>query len=677
MPNQIHLNQIRQDLLNDFVNTRISSATGTLFSIVTGQQVTTGQFDDRYVNVTGNEPVSGIKSFDSRPLVSGTGVLLSGEPLAVKQTGVLASSGNLQETGRNLQNQIDTISGITGTYTGIFYPRTGNPSGFTQVKVTGSNSLQFVNITGIGSVRTILSGTNTILISGDPIGMGTNTTGVMSVGAIGSVNTGLFTGHIILSGGGNITVFTGVNNRIHISGDTGAYANFLTIGAVAGVVSLIATGYFPSGRVSGNAVISGADSVRVYTGVNGSIVVSGLPLGVSSLAATGTVNTGFFTGNILLSGAGNITIYTGTNPLIIISGDTSSFITTGQTGVFAASGNLFATGANLQNQFDRLTGSSCVFDSGIQTNVTRQTFIFPITFSQPPFVFTQLKYLGNTGTSSPVIAISGVTTTGFTGVYNTGVTTTGYVLSIWATSGANAWQSTITSTTSVSSSLTDWWNNNPDRPSSVASNWDDEFKHTGSIPTSPTGKWFWINQGNATAIITGDHLRMRDIGTSDSVSALYQPISGTNTTGNSWAITAKLKLNDLTYRTTTKCGLFMSGSGSRLIGWGYRTNASDSSVQTLYTGGYASATSVIESNTTFLLIGNELYLRILNTGIDGTGLFYQYSRDGYSYRTIFSGLTTGFLNEGVMNVGLFVDALNSSATFIDYDFFRLTTGIYF
>jgi hypothetical protein len=678
MSNLIHLNQLRQDLLNDFVNTRISSATGTLFSTVTGQQVTTGQFDRIFVHLTGNETISGQKAFDRRPTLSGTGFLLSGEPLSVNQTGLLASSGNLGATGANLQNQINAISGFTGNYTGMFYPLTGNPSGFTQIKVTGSNSLSFGNFTGIGSARVILSG-STILISGDPIGMGLFTTGVTSLGATGSINTGLFTGNIVLSGGGNITVFTGANNTIHISGDTGAYANFLTLGTTAGVISLTTTGTFPSGRVSGSVFVSGADSVRVYTGANNSIVVSGIPIGVRSIGATGTVNTGFFTGDILLSGAGNVTVLTGVSPLLIISGNTSSFVTTGQTGTLASSGNLFATGSNLQNQINRITGSSCLFDSGIQTNITRQTFLFPILFAQPPTVFTQLKYLGNTGTSSPTIGISGITTSGFTGVYNTGFTTTGYALSIWATSGANAWQSTLTSTVSAPTSLTSWWSNNPDRPPDVASNWDDEFTHTGSIPTSPTGKWIWINQNNATAIITGNNLRLRDIGTSDSISALYQPISGTDTTGNSWAITAKLKLNDSSYRATCKAGLFMSGTGSRLIGYGYRTNSTDSSVQTLYTGGYASATSVTESTTTFLLIGKDLYLRILNTGggATGTGLFFQYSRDGYSYRTVFSGVNSGFINETIGNVGVFIDALNSSSAFIDVDFFRLQTGIFF
>jgi hypothetical protein len=676
MPNRIDLNQIRQDQLNTFVNTRIESSTGTLFSQITGSALTSGFFDDRYINVTGNELVTGAKSFFSRPQVSGTGILLSGEPLSVGQTGLLASSGSLQATGQNLQTQINTIGGITGTYTGLFYPRTGNPSGFTQIKVTGSNALTIGNFTGVGSARVILSGSS-ILISGDPLGMGLFSTGVTSLAASGTINTGLFTGNLILSGGGNITVFTGANNTIHISGNTGAYANFLTLGATAGVVSFNTTGFFPSGRVSGNVVISGTDSTRVYTGENGTIIVSGIPIGLRSIAATGIINTGFFTGDVLLSGAGNITVLTGVRPLIVISGDTTSFVTTGQTGAFATSSNLTLTGANLQNQLNRITGSSCLFDSGIQTNTTRQTFLFPITFAQPPFVFTQLKYLGNTGTSSPTIAISGVTTTGFTGVYNTGFTTTGYALSIWATSGANAWSQSAGSS-STPSSLLDWWNNNPDRPPSAPSVWDDEFVITGTLPGGNGGKWNWINQGNATAIVTGDHLRLRDIGTSDSVSAIYQTISGTSTTGNPWAITAKLKLNDVTYQANNKCGLFISGTGSsRLACWGYRTANSSSASQTLYSGAYSTATSVTESTTTFMMYGKDLYLRVLNTGNAGVGLFFQYSRDGYSYRTVFSGVSNGFITEGIMNIGLFVDAVNSSATFIDIDYFRLATGIYF
>lgn len=670
----IHLSQLAQNELGSFVDTRLLVASGEVFASITGSQIQTGSFDTRYINVTGDQIISGSKNFANRPLIFNTGVMLTGESLSPFQTGQLASSGNLQETGRNLQSQINTLSGITGTYTGVFYPRTGNPSGFTFLQVTGSNTLTIANLVNLRGARVWLD-PNTIIISGD-----VRQTGVLSIGASGNINTGFFTGHLILSGGGNIVAFTGDIPTIHISGNTGAYNNFLTPDSTIGVSTITTSGFFPSGIVSGNIVISGAGRINIYTGVNGSIIISGLDRGVNSIGATGAINTGSFTGNVMLSGANNIIVYTGIpiNNSIVISGNTGSLVgllTVLQTGQFATSTNLAATGAIIQSQLNsRPTGNICMFDSGIQQGVTVQSFNFPILFTYPPFVFTQLKYLGNTGAGLPTIGVSGITSSGFSGVYNRAFNSTGYSLNILAMSGITD------SPNSELTFLSDWWDNNPDKPLTTPSNWDDEFGYTGTLPGGDSGKWLWANQGVSTAIITGHRLRIRDIGSSNNVSALYQPISGTTTTGNPWTITTKLSLNDLTYLTFNKCGLFLSGSGSRLINWAFRAGNSNSTIQTLTYSVYNNATTFTsEILVTFMAWEKDLYLRVLNTGNVGTGLFFQYSRDGYSYINVISGASTGTsgFSEGILNVGLFTEAANASASFGEFDFFRLQTGIFF
>ena len=403
MANLINLSQIRQDLLNDFVQVRVTSGTGSLFTLITGNQITTGTFDNRFVHLTGNETVSGIKAFVSRPTFANTGLLASGEPLSLSQTGKL-------------------------------YP-SGNPSGFTPISVTGSTPVLNATLTGIGGAQVIVSGSN-ILVSGGAGGsVGGAGSGVSLLTATGSINSGGFTGNVLLSGAGNITTFTGnqAQKVIVISGDTGSYANFVTVGNTTLVRSIQTTGNFPSGIVSGSVVISGAGVTLVTTGAAGQIVISGD--GVKTLQTTGDFPSGIVSGSVIISGLnGNTAVTTGAAGQLVISGNT---------GFFALTTNLQATGSNLQGQITSLstssaTGQAVIFDSGIQQGVTRQSFSFPINFNLPPYVITQVKNLGNTGAGVPTVYVSGVTTSGFSGVYDLPFNTTGYTLTIYAASGAFA-----------------------------------------------------------------------------------------------------------------------------------------------------------------------------------------------------------------------------------------------
>jgi hypothetical protein len=63
------------------------------------------------VSITGNQTISGVKSFVSRPTVNGTGVLLSGEAAQVDLSNY-ATVTNLSSTGSTLQGQINSLSGV-------------------------------------------------------------------------------------------------------------------------------------------------------------------------------------------------------------------------------------------------------------------------------------------------------------------------------------------------------------------------------------------------------------------------------------------------------------------------------------------------------------------------------------------------------------------------------------
>jgi hypothetical protein len=304
MANLINLSQVRQDQLVNAINTPINTATGLLYQIITGQQLTSGQFDSRYVKNTGNEPVSGVKAFVNRPTFANTGLLASGEKLSLSQTGSLYPSGNV--------------------------------SGFTPISVTGSNPVLNATFSGVGGAQVILSGNSMILVSG---GAGTSVggagSGVSLLVATGSINSGGFTGNVLLSGAGDVTITTGdqAQRVIVISGNTGAYANFVTVGNTTLVRSIQTTGNFPSGIVSGSVVISGAGVTTVTTGAAGQIVISGD--GVKTLQTTGAYPSGSVSGNVLVSGAGSVSVTTGVNGnLIVVSGTAGSANTGELTGVF-------------------------------------------------------------------------------------------------------------------------------------------------------------------------------------------------------------------------------------------------------------------------------------------------------------------------------------------------------
>lgn len=80
MPNYIRVKQIDQPELTGFFVDSISSQSGLLINIASGVVA------NQAVLSTGNQTISGVKTFASRPTVNGTGVLLSGEAALLPNT---------------------------------------------------------------------------------------------------------------------------------------------------------------------------------------------------------------------------------------------------------------------------------------------------------------------------------------------------------------------------------------------------------------------------------------------------------------------------------------------------------------------------------------------------------------------------------------------------------------
>ena len=585
---------------------------------------------------------------------SGSGSLIIGADstlVRTSQTGGFGG-GNVQVTGATVSNPNFTGAGNVTVYTGggnlvVVSGNTGAYANFVTLSQTGNvvNTSQtggFLTLGNVGGVRTIqttgaypsgfasgsvvISGISIIgittgaagqiVISGDTGAYGnfvslsqtgnvvntSQTGGFLTLGNVGGVRTiqttgtfpsGFASGSVVISGISIIGVTTGAAGQIVVSGDTGAYANFVTLSQTGNVVNTSQTGGFTSIKVSGGSLLRlvdlvGSGNVFITTGAtpivtvsgsttpsgvymdfastqnnptyvegrlfydtgekalsyynensnvtqnigqeswvrvinvgnatitNGKVVyitgaISGLPAIALAQAnsTSGSFNIGVTTTDVLQSGRGyvtslgvvhsiNVSGFTPGDKLYLSETTAGAFTATRSTGnnfiapigyvlntgISGLTGNVLVvspsqalrpdnfylsgsgltgagnvsvilgqagafisgnTGAyvnfgSLQNQINLLSGGqSCIFDSGIQQNTSRQFFQFPITFNQPPFVFTQLKYLGITGANpQPVVGVSGVATTGFTGVISTQVGTTGYFLSIFATSGVPA-----------------------------------------------------------------------------------------------------------------------------------------------------------------------------------------------------------------------------------------------
>jgi hypothetical protein len=218
------------------------------------------------VLITGDQNISGIKNFYSRPTVNGSGVMLDGE---VASTGYLTGYVQKTETGSfvtsgNTGNFVTTSQ--TGRFTGAFYPYTGNPSAFIQgAVVRPSNTGNFVDL---GSNQTI-SGQKTF-----------TKTVIAPTGFFGEYNTsGEFEGQTMAGGmynhveGVSASVLGGYSNSVsgNYSCVAGGSAN-----NVSGITSAILGG--------GANVVESGNSLIVVGGENNRIINSNISTNIGGSA---------------------------------------------------------------------------------------------------------------------------------------------------------------------------------------------------------------------------------------------------------------------------------------------------------------------------------------------------------------------------------------------------------
>lgn len=198
----------------------------------------------------------------------------TGSFITTGQTGTFASAANLAQTGA-------TLSSWTGTSTGLYYPRTSNPSGY----LTGFNSGQYVTTGSTGVFVT--TGQTGIFITTGQTGAFASAANLAQTGATLSNWTGASTGlYYPLSSNPSGYITTGQTGVFVTTGQTG---NFLTIYSnvvyttgnqtISGTKTFASSGIFNSGvSVSGISkfynrldvsgvkfdVLSGASATPVY-----------------------------------------------------------------------------------------------------------------------------------------------------------------------------------------------------------------------------------------------------------------------------------------------------------------------------------------------------------------------------------------------------------------------------
>lgn len=202
-------------------------------------------------------------------------------------------------------------------------------------KVTGALEWDYIRmyLTQSGLVRQPIAYTTDIT--------GTNAlfTGVNSIKVTGfSAQTGI----ISVSGIGTVTVLTGNNNFIYISGSSAAVSN-----NGDGI------------NLSGNLYNTGSS---LYNNIIG---LSGVFNNTSKVTSINVTGFGAQTGNINISGLGSVTIFTGDNNYIYISGSQSQSSSSSNSDGINLSGNLTTTGQTLYNYILNLSGISERFFTGV------------------------------------------------------------------------------------------------------------------------------------------------------------------------------------------------------------------------------------------------------------------------------------------------------------------------
>ena len=312
---------------------------------------------------TGNQTISGNKTFDLAPI-------LSGNPLITGNLSLYATAINLASTGSTLNTRINDLSGyVNNQNTSISnnLSSTGNTLQNSINSLSGSSVLLYGN-QSIGGIKTFRDNVyiNNLFVTGTETIVSTNNFNVQSPYLILNLTGGAVDGGIFFVTGSGLT---GVN-------DTGPIIGFDHVNKFKFGIST------RNSDLSTLPDIASVQDIQAYSGF-----VDGKYATIINLVSTGfTLDTKINN----LSGYSNNTFATITN--LVSTGNTlaSNLASTGstlQTNINTVSSNLASTGLTLNTKIDNLsgyvnsTGSNIVFTTGNQNITGIKIFTSPLIIS--------------------------------------------------------------------------------------------------------------------------------------------------------------------------------------------------------------------------------------------------------------------------------------------------------
>lgn len=280
-------------------------------------------------------------------------------------------------------------TGATGAFVNLFYPLSSNPSNYITAAQTGSFADQTYVQNASGVLRTDLNATGSYLY------------GLVQASSAGVSSINSLSGSLTMTGTGNVTVIS-QGQTVTISGNTGAYANFVFKGETGTFVTNDKTGnfvttgqtgalvnafvlksetgqfvghnetgvlvneFYPLNTNPSSYVTSTQTGILVPTGATGAFVNMFYPL----VANPSNYVTSSQTGTLVPTGLTGIFVTTGqtgllTNTFYPLNSNPSNYVTTAQTGTLVPTG---ATGAFV-NLFYPLASNPSNYVTTAQTGI--------------------------------------------------------------------------------------------------------------------------------------------------------------------------------------------------------------------------------------------------------------------------------------------------------------------
>jgi hypothetical protein len=298
-----------------------------------------------YVSLTGNQDISGLKDFQTRPTVLDTPVLLSGEPVDIVHLYAKNDEPFILNKGQPVY-----IGGANGSNPLI--KMASNTGEFSSSKTIGLLA-QTLNPNDLGYVITegALEGFDTSSgAAGDPMWLGP--TGQILYGTGNKpygLNNLVYLGVVLRSQSVNGKVYVQIQNGFEVeelhnvyalnpsnkdtllydSASGAWFARQITTGDVSGITNYVlqsATGVFVTSGQTGNFITTSQTGQFVSTGSTGNFVVS---------SQTGAfLTTGAADGRYALQSATGSFITSSQTGQFVGTGSTGNFVTTSQTGSF-------------------------------------------------------------------------------------------------------------------------------------------------------------------------------------------------------------------------------------------------------------------------------------------------------------------------------------------------------